>query len=228
MKRAILTIASLIICAAGFAQSGEWISKFDNIVVNGAVKLTIIEQSDTLPPKMSYNLNGGREDYFSATVDNDGVLTITERAEKGRETTTEITIYTPAFKGIKASAADIWFKGVYKSLLFDVELLQKARLSGEVNLQDLKVKLSGKSSAQLSGQTRYLTLEVSSSNVIATDLDAVSTRVVASQKSNVDVNASDRLEVEASSSAKVFYGSDPNIVRIYTGYIEGEVSPRQE
>ncbi len=227
MKKVALSIVASLIAMAGFAQDGEWITKFDNININGAVKLTIIEHSDSLPPKIKYELNGGKAENFSATVDDKGVLNISEKAEKGRQSITEVTLYTAPFKSIKAASADVWFKGTFKGILLDVELMQKARLSGQIDMLDLKIKLIGKSSAQLSGVCKYLTVEAASSNLIATDLDVISARVIASQKSNVDVNALDRIEVESSSSAKVIYGGDPNLVRIYTGFIEGTVEPRE-
>ncbi len=231
MKRLLTTLILSAVALAGYSQESttspiieQELSPIESLEINGNIKLTIVQDSSLSNPKVSYNLNGGGEEYFTLEVRKDSELFISERTQKGRTTTTEVTLHLPTLKSIKSTMADIWIKGVIKAPLMDVTLNSRSKLSGEINLLDLQINLSGKSAAQLSGDARYLTITTSGSNVAAGSLSAMSVRVDASQRANVEVMASDRIEASVATNAEIHYRGDPSIIRTYNSFVGGIIS----
>lgn len=105
----------------------------------------------------------------------------------------------------------------------DMSVTGGAIVTIDVQALDTFIECTGKSSLVIGGSSRYFKLNVSTAKVEAWKLDTVSSIVDASHGADVRVRASERLEAVTSTSAKVFYRGNPEIVRGKTSLFGGEI-----
>ena len=93
-----------------------------------------------------------------------------------------------------------------------------SHLQGDIAADTVSFNLGGSSEVVLTGSAQNLIMEeaAGSSNVDLTDFPVVDASVKAGGKSQVTVNVSGRLDVDASSSANVYYLGDPTLGEIDT------------
>ena len=82
---------------------------------------------------------------------------------------------------------------------------------------------SGKSHIVLSGSTHYQTADISTAEYDATRLETISTITEASHNAVVRVDAVERLEAKTSTGGKVYYRSQPVILRSEVTLFGGEI-----
>jgi hypothetical protein len=98
-----------------------------------------------------------------------------------------------------------------------VDLSGSSSLRGDIEAGGTSFDLSGSSDANLTGSGGNLTLDASgSSDVDLSDFPVADAEIDASGASTVTVNASGRLDVEASGASDVYYLGDPSMGTIDT------------
>jgi len=132
--------------------------------------------------------------------------------------TLEAEITMPELAGLDLSGASDAAISDFKSTKnLTVDLSGASSLRGDVEAGDTSFDLSGSSSASLTGSGGNLTLDASgSSDVDLTDFPVADAEIDASGASTVTVNASGRLDVEASGASDVYYLGDPGMGTIET------------
>ena len=82
---------------------------------------------------------------------------------------------------------------------------------------------SGKSRIKLSGTTHYQSAEISTAEYDASNLETIATRSEASHNAIVKVDAVERLEVKTATGGKIYYHTQPVILRSEVTLFGGEI-----
>jgi hypothetical protein len=98
-----------------------------------------------------------------------------------------------------------------------VDLSSSSSLKGVIEAGDVSIDLSSSSEMTLAGSGQDLTADVpSSSELDLSEFAVENARVDASSSSTATVNASGRLDVDASSASDVYYLGDPTLGTVAT------------
>ena len=222
MKRYFTFIVALMCSCWVYAQEPvavnsepikQWTASFKSIDVDAPIKLTLIAISDDQAPYIIYDTKGVVTSKFTVEVDRDGVLKIRERYDPKRISVTEVKLYFNNLDDIKISRADAHLEGVLKATMIDVAISNGAQFTARVDVKDIKISISGDSRVEISGSTIYHDADVATAKYNAVDLESVSTVVHAEHNAKAKVNASGRLEAKSSTGGKIFYRSQPELLR---------------
>lgn len=241
MKRILCALAAVLLvlplCAQNerqapvqesSGQQQEWLGSFKSVSIDGPMKVVFKAVDSDSGPRITYDCKGAPSG-FKYRIDRNGCLIISEKSDSRRTTVTEVTVNYHAIETLTVARAEVSFEEPIRSSLLDVVLSAGARAALKLDVMDLDLRMSGRSSATLSGQARYLTLEVANSRLVATDTDCVAADVKASNTAHVELDVSDRLLAEAR-SATIRYKSAPHILRVRTPQIAlgtGKVEPME-
>ncbi len=209
-------------------QQQEWLGSFRSVSIDGPMKVVFKAVDSDKGPRITYDCKGAASG-FKYRVDRNGCLIVSEKADPKRTTVTEVTIDYHSIETLTVARAEVLFDGPIRASLLDVVLSSDARAALKLDVKDLDLRMSGRSSATLTGRARYLTVEAANARLVATDTDCVAADVKASNTAVVELNASDRLVADAR-SATIRYKAAPHILRIRTPQITfgaGKVEPME-
>lgn len=232
MKKIILSAVMLALAAFGRAQQSdatgtternEWLPTFESVAVNAPVDIEFIKVPDTEAPKIVYDTKGSYTTKFRAEV-KDKILRITERSDSRRPERTSVRVYYNTVRTISLTDAAATFEGTLDEPLLDVTIGARASLTAVLDVKDLRVELSGNSTATLSGKVRYLWLYASTGKVAASELEVMSAQVNAQSKAQVALWVTDRFEGKTTTNARITYKGSPSIVRGAVKFMGGEIS----
>ncbi len=237
MKRILCALAAALfvfpLCAQNeqsaqevSGQQQEWLGSFKSVSIDGPMKVVFKVVDSNSGPRITYDCKGAASG-FKFRVDRDGCLIVSEKVDSKRTTVTEVTIDYHSIETLNVAHAEVSFDEPIRASLLDIVLSSGARAELKLDVMDLDLRMSGRSSATLTGRARYLTLDVANSRLVATDTDCVAADVKASNTATVELNASDRLLAEAR-SATIRYKTAPHILRIRTPQIalgSGKIEP---
>ncbi len=132
--------------------------------------------------------------------------------------TLEAEVTMPELTGVDISGAgNATILGFKSTKNLTVDLSGSSSLRGDISAGDVSIDLSGSSDAILTGSGGNLTLDASgSSDVDLGDFPVADAEIGASGASTVTVNASGKLDVEASGASDVYYLGDPSMGTIDT------------
>lgn len=201
----------------------DWLTPFYEIKVDGPIEITFKKVATQEEARIIYDTKGNITSKFKAEIDKDGLLTIEERFDPKRNTVTEVTLYYADVREIKIAHAKAHFDEVVKRDMFDVEVSGGAVVTMDVETLDLVVSCTGRSMLTLSGNTKYLTMKVSTARLNGAKLYTVASRVDVSHNAEVRINVSERLEATTSTSAKLLYKGSPAILRDHTSVFGGDI-----
>ena len=191
--------------------------------LNGLVGLDLPQLFDFKAEAASYSGTCG--DNLTWTLDDKGVLTISERQlSKEHTTITEVTVWYNKLEGISVDGATVIFEGAVESQLLDIKAKSKASLTLSIDALDTLVECTGKSSISLSGQSRYFKLAISTATMSGFDLKTVAANIDASHDAEVRISVSERLEAITSTSAQIYYKGEPVILRTKNSLFGGEIA----
>ena len=164
MKKMILTavmLAAAVLCRAQQpAEAGErreWLTSFTAVEVSAPLDVRFVQVPDTEAPKIVYDTKGSYTTKFRAEV-RDKVLRITERSDARRPERTSVTVYYNSLERIAIADAVASFEGTLAATLLDMTVGGMAQVTAKLDVKDLKMELTGKSTATLTGAVRYLCL----------------------------------------------------------------------
>ena len=233
MKKMLLSAVMLAFAAFGYAQQGteaaaaternEWLPTFEAVAVDADLDIKFVRVPDTQAPKIVYDTKGSYTSKFRAEV-RDKVLRITEKADSRRPERTQVTVYYNTLHSVALSGATAVFEGTLDATLFDLTVGRKASLTATLDIQDLKMELTGNSSATLAGKVRYLSLYASTGKVAASELEVMSAEVNAQSKADVSLWITDRFVGKTTTNARITYKGKPAVVRGGAKFMGGEIS----
>ena len=144
-----------------------------------------------------------------------------------RNATMEAEVTMPEFAGLDLSGAShANISGFESKKGFVVDLSSASSLHGDIETGDISIDLSSSSEMTLAGSGGDATIDISSgSNLDLSEFAVTNARVEASSASSATVNASGRLDVDASSASNVYYLGKPTMGEIETSS-ESSVEPK--
>ena len=222
MKRYLSLFVAVICSSLAYAQEPvasnsepvkQWTSSFTSLDVDASIKLTLTPVGEDEAPYIIYDTKGVESSKFTMEVDRDGVLKIRERYDPKRVGVTEVKLYYNSLIDIRLSRADTHVDGVLTGKIMDIDVSNGAQLVAEVDVKDIKIRISGDSRVEISGSTIYHDADVATAKYNAVELESVSTIVRAEHNAEVKVDAIGRLEAKSSTGGKIFYKSEPELLR---------------
>ncbi len=132
--------------------------------------------------------------------------------------TMEAEVTMPELTGLDLRGASRATITGFKSpgdLILDIS--GSSSLAGDISAGDVSIDLSGSSETALTGSGQNLTIDVSgSSELDLSDFPVTDAKIETSGASTATVNASGRLDVDASGASDVYYLGDPSMGTIGT------------
>lgn len=225
----------LAVATLGYAQSdttsttaarNEWLPSFTSVAVKAPLDITFIKVPDTEAPKIIYDTKGSYTTKFKAEV-KDKVLHINERADARRPERTSVIVYYNNLESISIADAVATFEGGITTTMLDLTVGGAASVTARLDVKDLKMELTGRSSATLSGAARYLSLFVSTGKVEASELEVMSAQVNATSSGVALLWITDRFEGTTSTGGKISYKGEPMVIRGGSKFMGGEITRAQ-
>lgn len=133
-----------------------------------------------------------------------------------RNATLEATVTMPELTGLELSGGSRGtLTGFSSARALSVDLSGGSNLRGNIEAGDARFELSGGSNATLAGSARDLTLKASGGSGADLSSFAVpNANVAASGGSQLAVNPSGRLDVDASGGSRVYYLGSPTLGKV--------------
>ncbi|MBE5032942.1 GIN domain-containing protein [Gallalistipes aquisgranensis] len=218
MKKIFAAVAA-ILCSAGavFAQQtirSDKVSWFNTVSLTGKLAVELI-------PSDTNRINIELKDTDITKLEwgvTDSVLTVKLRpggvSPKGSAV---VVIHYRVLDDLRVNGAEVKTQDTLAGGMMSIDLSGGAKLTATVKCQDLDLKLSGNSAAQMDGYAKYFTLRAAlRSKADARNLDAQSVTVQAYSNSELYVDAMERLVAETGTGGTVFYTGKPQIVKLST------------
>lgn len=230
MKKMILIVGMLAAVVSARAQqpaeSGErreWLTSFTAVEVSAPLDIRFVQVPDTEAPKIVYDTKGSYTTRFRAEV-RDKTLRISERSDSRRPERTQATVYYNSLDRIAIADAVATFEGTLSATLLDMTVGGMAQVTAAMDVKDLKLEITGKSSATLTGAVRYLWLFVSTGKLDASGLETMSAEVNVTSSGSASLWVTDRFEGKTSTGGKITYKGAPPVVRSAPRFMGGDIT----
>lgn len=234
MKKTILAAVMLTVAVFARAQQPaategvrDWLTTFTAVEVTAPIDITFVQVPDTEAPRIIYDTKGSTTSRFRAEVSNK-VLYISERFDSRRADRTSVTVYYNSLDRVAIADAVATFDSPLSATLLDLTMGGSARLTAALDVKDLKMELTGKSSATLSGAVRYLSLYVSAGTCQAADLEVMSAEVNVTGSGSASLWVTDRFQGKTSTGGKISFKGDPTVVRRDLKLMGGDITHLEE
>ena len=201
----------------------DWLTPFTAIKVDGPMNVIFKKVPTVEESRIIYDTKGNITSKFKFEVDKNGVLVVSEKSDPKRTSVTDITIYYHSLREVKIAHAKAEFEQSIEGTIFDLTVSGGAMVVLDVKTLDIAVECTGVSRLTLSGDTKYLTMRVSTAKVDCSKLAVMSATIECSHSSEVRVNVSERLEATTSTGAKLLYKGNPIILRDHTAIFGGDI-----
>ncbi len=226
MKKLISSLtAALLFAGTGWAQTtestpaevsaaskSEWLTTFSSVQITAPLDIVFIRVPAYEAPKIVYDTKGSYTTKFRFEV-KDHVLRISEREDERRPGRTEVTVYYNTLESLSVTDAAAVFREPIVGDLFDLTIGTRASLTATLDVKDLKMEVTGRSTVTLDGSARYLTLYDATGAIDAVDLEVLSARVNVTTGGSLTLNVTERLEATTSTNGTVLYKTEPPIMR---------------
>ena len=201
----------------------DCLTPFTAIKVDGPMNVIFKKVPTVEESRIIYDTKGNITSKFKFEVDKNGVLVVSEKSDPKRTSVTDITIYYHSLREVKIAHAKAEFEQSIEGTIFDLTVSGGAMVVLDVKTLDIAVECTGVSRLTLSGDTKYLTMRVSTAKVDCSKLAVMSATIECSHSSEVRVNVSERLEATTSTGAKLLYKGNPIILRDHTAIFGGDI-----
>ncbi len=230
MKKILFSVLFSGILSAGLAQtpaeSGEqreWLTSFTAVEVAAPLDIRFIRVPDTEAPKIIYDTKGSYTTRFRFEV-RDKVLRISERPDARRPERTQVAVYYNSLERIAIADAVATFDSTLVATVLDLTIGGMAQVTLPMTVKDLKLDMTGKSQATLTGSARYLSLFVSAGVLDASNLEVMSAEVNATGSGSASLWVTDRFEGKTSTGGKITYKGSPTVIRGGTKFMGGDIT----
>lgn len=201
----------------------DWLTPFTAIKIDGPMNVIFKKVPTVEESRIVYDTKGNITSKFKFEVDKNGVLVVSEKSDPKRTSVTDITIFYHSLREVKIAHAKAEFEQSIEGTIFDLTVSGGAMVVLDVKTLDIAVECTGVSRLTLSGDTKYLTMRVSTAKVDCSKLAVMSATIECSHSSEVRVNVSERLEATTSTGAKLLYKGNPIILRDHTAIFGGDI-----
>ena len=201
----------------------DWLTPFTAVKVDGPMNVIFKKVPTVEESRIVYDTKGNITSKFKFEVDKNGVLVVSEKSDPKRTSVTDITIYYHSLREVKIAHAKAEFEQSIEGTIFDLTVSGGAMVVLDVKTLDIAVECTGVSRLTLSGDTKYLTMRVSTAKVDCSKLAVMSATIECSHSSEVRVEVSERLEATTSTGAKLLYKGNPIILRDHTAIFGGDI-----
>lgn len=219
----MLAFAAVLMAFTGFAQTqsdenttsavqSEWLQNFSSLEILGPVDVVLVAVSGEQAPKISWDTKGAYTSKFRYQI-KDRVLRISERTDPRRPERTTVTVYYNTLRELRVSDARVTCQDTLCGDLFDLYVEGKSSVEAGLDVKDLKMDLSGQSTANLSGVARYMTLTATAGTVSAEALDVMSATVESRSGASVRISVSERIDARTSMRGTITFKGKPSIIR---------------
>lgn len=230
MKKMAMTLLMLTLFGATQAQTPatdggqrEWLTSFTAVEVTAPLDIHFVRVPDTEAPKIIYNTKGSTSTRFRFEV-RDRVLTVSERPDARRAERTQVTVYYNSLERIAIADAAATFDSTLVATVLDLTIGGMARVKAPLEVKDLKLELTGKSHASLTGTVRYLSLYLSSGSLDAGTLEVMSAEANVTSSGSASLWVTDRFEGRTSTGGKIAYRGNPTIIRGGEKFMGGDIT----
>ena len=218
MKRLILT-ALLAGVSVGVPARTPGLPAADT--VSGAMPAAPV----SAPVAAASDTSGGeRSEWLPSFTAVEVAAPVTERRDARRPERTTVTVCYNTLERISVSDAAATFEGRFSATLLDLTVGGAAKLTADLDVKDLRMELSGHSSAALSGAVRYLTLFVSTGAVEAPELETMSAQVNVTSSGSATLWVTDRFEAKTSTGGRIAYKGEPAVLRVSEKFMGGSIA----
>ena len=247
MRQLILTLIAMITVCLAQAQNNavtqdntsaqssvslpktDYLAPFEKIAVSGPIVVKFCRVTNPDDIKIVYDTKNNIASRFRAQIDRNGVLHLTDRFDtKQFPVTTDVTVYHTSLKDISINQATASFDSALDSRILDLSVSGGAVVTATIHTLDTYVECTGKSLLKLDGDSRYFKIAVSTAKVDAFKLSTVSLDVNASHNAEVRCTVTERLEAVTSTSAKLLYKGNPEIIRNRNTMFGGDILAIEE
>jgi phage shock protein PspC (stress-responsive transcriptional regulator) len=208
-------------CRNSTSQANDALRDFTEVEIRGRFDLTITQSEN-----FSVELIGPEHEKQTYDIHTTGkTLVLDYNREKNLDwddweakrfsmEEMEIRITMPTLERIEASGlGDIRF-GDFNGDDLEIETRGPVKVRGDMNMQDLVIRLTGKSEADLSGNVQNLDARVEfASRLHAYDLEAQDAVIEVSGASSAKVNVKGTLEMDEGVASDIDYRGNPGTVR---------------
>ncbi|MFC2030913.1 head GIN domain-containing protein [Chloroflexota bacterium] len=193
----------------------EAITGFDKVVVSHAFKADI-SQGETF--SVIVRVDDNLLEYLEVVKQGSNLKIGLTTDRLIRNATLEAEVTMPDLAGVDLSAASQGTVTGFKSPnALDLDLSAASHLRGDIEAGDVRLDASGASQVTLRGSAGDVTIDASgASKVDLADFPGASATVKATDASNVTVNASGTLDVDASGASNVYYVGSPTLGTVET------------
>lgn len=216
------------LAAIASAPTSEWLGSFDKIYISGAMQVTLIRIPENEGPKIYFDTKGSVTTKFKYEVDKKGLLSVVETVDAKRTTVTEVKIYYRNLSSLTVAGANVTMEQMLDVDMLDLSVSGGATLQAKVDVLDLAVEVTGRSSVVIEGSARYMGLKVSTAKFDAVNLQTMATIADASHGAEVSLFVTERLEATTATSANITYKGKPSIVRVHSSLFGGEITPAEK
>ena len=230
MKKTILALLALTATISLRAQDSsesagvrEWLTTFSAVEVTAPIDIHFVRVPETEAPRIIYDTKGSTSSRFRAEV-RDKVLRITERYDSRRVDHTTVTVYYNSLERIAVADAVATFDSTLVSTVLDLTIGGMAQVTVPLDVKDLQLELTGKSSATLTGSARYLSLFVSAGTLDASALEVMSAEVNVTGSGSASLWVTDRFEGKTSTGGKITYKGTPTVIRGGMKFMGGDIT----
>ncbi|WP_417014696.1 GIN domain-containing protein [Alistipes sp.] len=230
MKKMAMTLLMLTLFGATQAQTPatdggqrEWLTSFTAVEVTAPLDIHFVRVPDTEAPKIIYDTKGSTSTRFRFEV-RDRVLTVSERPDARRAERTQVTVYYNSLERIAIADAAATFDSTLVATVLDLTIGGMARVKAPLEVKDLKLELTGKSHASLTGTARYLSLYLSSGSLDAGTLEVMSAEANVTSSGSASLWVTDRFEGRTSTGGKIAYRGNPTIIRGGEKFMGGDIT----
>mgnify|MGYP000441199769 CR=1 FL=1 len=171
----------------------EWLPSFNGVIVEGLFRIRFERVPMDQAPKIVFNTKGVYDSRFTAEVNKNKMLVISERIGTRERSETEVTVYYNNLKEIRISGANATFGEPIDFPQARCWFSNGAVVSAALDVKIFRWMLRARASCP-DGQGPLLDLNVSTAQVDAAAVEVMSVRVNSTSKADVTITAPERLE----------------------------------
>lgn len=209
--------------AAASGEKMEWLPSFTGVSVDGLFKITFIQVPTDQAPRIVFNTRGIYDTRFKAEVNEEKMLSITERIGSRTKSDTEVTIYYNTLETIRIAGADASFESPIDCPMAECRISDGATVRAEFDTKDLQMEITGKSVVVLTGSARYWDLSISTGQLDASQVECMALDMTASNRAEVTIQAPERLKASVSTRATIRCKGQPELLHTSNSLIGGKI-----
>ena len=219
----VMTDAAQIAASIANTPTTEKIGTFDCVEISGGMQVSLIRVAEGEDAKIFYDTKGLSTTKFKYEVDKKGVLKIEEPIDSERKSPTEVKVYYRNLRSLTVANASLTLDKMHRGDMLDIAISGGAKVQAKIDVNDLAIEVTGRSSVVLEGQSRYMDLKVSTAKCDAKALMCMSIIADASHGAEVSLFVTERLQATTSTSANISYLGEPSIVRVHSSLFGGDI-----